>query len=250
MMTPNSCDTGLVAAEKILDPMVAARASNAKIAPIPSFFFIGQFCACSGSSAPSNSTTYSSRSGSCGGYGLPAPRLGSGLSVRLLDSVCERREATCAVPTVPACWLRCVSMRRMASGLRSVGCRCKMLPLEACDVTVVARSRAGTDCAVRISSRRALCVELEVAELEDEEADVRRDKGATSSSSLGGSVATASNMGCSASCCACSACSARMRSWALASFLCSSAYSLRNWRRGSQAVKAAGFASASLRSTL
>lgn len=191
-MTPNSFDTGLMAAENMLDPMVALSASNAKIAPRNSFLFIGQFCGCSGSSLPSNSTTYSSRSGNSGGNGFPAPRFGNGFSVRRREIVRVRRDWTCPAPTVVACWLRCVSIRRMASGSRSVGCRWRMLRLDACELTVGRRSRAGVECAVRISSSRALCVELELPELEVDDALVWRERGATSSSLFSG-VATASN---------------------------------------------------------
>lgn len=74
------------------------------------FFFMGQFCGWSGSSGPSNSTTYSSRSGKRGGYSFPPPNFGSGF----LDSL-DLRD----LPTVPLCCDRCVSIRLKAVGWRS-----------------------------------------------------------------------------------------------------------------------------------
>jgi hypothetical protein len=199
--TPNWRDTGAVAAEKMLLPMVALRASKASMAPMPSFFFVGQFCACSGSSAPSNSTTYSSRSGSGGGYGLPAPICGSALSVRRRVSVLDSRESTREAPTVPACWLRCVSMRRMASGWRSVGWRVSALPAEAWLVKVPARSRAGVERAVRISSRRALRADEELAELDVEADEVLcRERGDAISSASCGRACSSRSRCCGSHC--------------------------------------------------
>jgi hypothetical protein len=101
--TPNWAATGPVALEKMEEPIEALNASKASMTPMVSFFFVGQFCACSGSSWPSNSTTYSSRSGSSGGKGLPAPMLGNGFSVLRRVIVRERRDGTWEAPTVPAC---------------------------------------------------------------------------------------------------------------------------------------------------
>ena len=89
------------------------------------FFFIGQFCGCSGSSGPSNSTTYSSLSGSGGGYSLPPPKLGNGF----FDSRDFRLR-----PTVPLCCDLCVSMR-----LSAVGCRSRSRPVCIRDILISSR---------------------------------------------------------------------------------------------------------------
>lgn len=94
--TPNCCATTRVALEKILLPNAATNVVYPNIAAVNNFRLIGQFCACNGSSTPSNSTTYSSLSGSGGGYGLSAPNGGSAFVLFLLLEV---RVA----PTVPVC---------------------------------------------------------------------------------------------------------------------------------------------------
>lgn len=66
------------------------------------------------SSGPSNSTTYSSRSGSGGGYSLPAPKAGNGVLLCLV-AVLLRMEA----PTVAECWLFAVCILDRAVGWRS-----------------------------------------------------------------------------------------------------------------------------------
>lgn len=92
---------------------------------------MGQFWGCSGSSGPSNSTTYSSLSGSGGGYSLPPPKLGKGF----FDSR-ERRLR----PTVPLCWDLCVSMR-----LNSVGWRSRSRPVCILDIPISSRKMGAED---------------------------------------------------------------------------------------------------------
>lgn len=177
--TPNSCATGRVALLKILLPIVALIASKARIAPMPNFFFIGQFCACRGSSALSYSTTYSSRSGRSGGYGFPAPIGGSGLCVLRRLRVWVKRDWMALSPTVCACWERCVSMRLMASGLRSVGCRYRDPVVEAVRPLFV---RGAVVC-VRISCSCGECgrKSVDVEEPDDEDELVCRESGASAS---------------------------------------------------------------------
>ena len=67
----------------------------------PHFLLKSQFCGCKGSSFPSYSTTYSSLSGSGGGYGFPPPNSGSGFV--------DARDFVGWAPTVWLCWRRCVS---------------------------------------------------------------------------------------------------------------------------------------------
>lgn len=74
------------------------------------FFLSDQFCGCSGSSGPSNCTTYSSCSGRAGGYGFPAPNGGNGFL--------ELRDVRLR-PTVPLCWERSVAIRLSTVGFLS-----------------------------------------------------------------------------------------------------------------------------------
>ena len=78
------------------------------------FLLKGQFCGCSGSSFPSNSTTYSSCAGRSLGYGLPPPIGGSGSSVALLLRL---------APTVWTCCSLCVAVRCC-----SIGCVRVLVP--------------------------------------------------------------------------------------------------------------------------
>ncbi len=101
--TPNLSATVPMAVENMLEPNAAVRVTYPSTTATISFFFNGQFCACSGSSGPSNSTTYSSRSGNGGGKGLPPPKFGIGLLLCLVVV----RLRMCA-PIVLLCWLRIV----------------------------------------------------------------------------------------------------------------------------------------------
>ena len=108
-----------VAPEKMDEVKAEVMVVKPSMAAVRTFLRMGQFCECNGSLGPSNSTTYSSRSGSSGGKGFPAPKLGSGREARLL--VRERMPP----PTVPPCWLRAVAMR-----LSAVGCRSRSLDVD------------------------------------------------------------------------------------------------------------------------
>lgn len=62
--TLKAVPTAVAAGEKIDEARVAVREVNTRIVNMAIFFFKGQFWGCFGSSGPSNSTMYSSESGS------------------------------------------------------------------------------------------------------------------------------------------------------------------------------------------
>lgn len=104
----------MVAAEKIEDVKAEVMVVYPSMIAVTIFFLRGQFWACIGSSGPSNSTTYSSRSGNGGGNGFPAPKLGIGfLEARLLVRL------RTPDPTVCTCCERAVAMRLSSVGWRS-----------------------------------------------------------------------------------------------------------------------------------
>jgi hypothetical protein len=74
-----------------------------------SYFLVkSQFCGCRGSSFPSYSTTYSSLSGSSGGYGFPPPNSGRGFVLA--------RDLVGWAPTVWLCCSRWVSVLCCSTG--------------------------------------------------------------------------------------------------------------------------------------